>query len=151
MAASRANAGRRKNSLRTRNSEVPVAAEHAPDPAKDRTFLARTSAVARRRGHDSVREARERQRLQPDRPGPGQLDEEQALAPEEHVFESRHHLDVIVHRVFKGNQTAGVRAQHLTGCELLLDDGPARMHEGLSAPGGAAEPLEYEPFAAEEP
>ena len=75
--------------------------------------MARRSSIRR----DPVREAGEGQGLQDDATGAGQLHEEQAFTAEQRRLDARHHLDVVVDRIFHRHDAAGVDAQDFTGSE----------------------------------
>ena len=105
------------------------------------------TATGLRRGRDdAIREAAQRQRLQPDVSGAAQRREEQTFAAEERRFDFADGLDVVLHRRLEGHDAAGVHAQRFADAELLLDDGAARVNE---RPSVALQALHDEALAAE--
>src|SRR5206468_754508 len=114
---------------------------------EDPTLLTASATGARRRGDDAVGQARERQRLQDDATWPRELRKEQSLAAEERGLDAGHHLNVVVHRLFQSDETAGVHAQRFSLRQLRLGQCARRVQKRETV---ASEPLEDETLASEE-
>src|SRR5581483_536218 len=124
-----------------------VAAEHAAEAAEVvqegvPLLLAATPAT-----HNALREAGERQALQPDAARAGQRGKEQPFAAEQHRFQVARPLDVELDVLRERDDAAGVHAQPLAVVQLALDDAAAGVDEGHAV---ALELLQDEAFAAEE-
>src|SRR5262249_29036091 len=76
-----------------------------------------------RRTDDATREARERERLEPDLPGSRQRREEDPFAAEDRRLDLADVLDVVADGRHEGHDAAGVDAHLLAGSELELVDG----------------------------
>src|SRR5205085_242451 len=92
-----------------------IAIQKISETAEDGSFFLPASAGAWDGGDDPVRQAAERQRLQPHAAGSPQRGEEQAFAAEQSRLDLAHVLDLVIDGRLKPDDAAGVDADDFSG------------------------------------
>ena len=96
---------------------------------------------------DLVGQPRNWKRLQPNLSRPGQQGQENSIAAEDHVLNSRNLGDLEAHGGLKCSHMARMHPKCLAGCQLLDDQLAAELQPGCSL---AAHLLQHEPCAAKD-
>jgi len=104
---------------------LPPAHEHIAEAAErieNRSFV--LTAARAGVGKHATREARERQRLQPDLARTGERGEKQPFAAEDRVFEAADKADVVSDAWLQRDEAAGVELDRLPGASVFSTSVP---------------------------